>query len=76
MDVPADMRVRYVTGLKMTMYLFCQFIEMYETETSQPNAVAVKKVSMIWKCVCGGGGGEGCVCVKSIEVFPFFLFFF
>ncbi|PVD36929.1 hypothetical protein C0Q70_03922 [Pomacea canaliculata] len=39
-----DMRVRYVTGLKMTMYLFCQFIEMYETETSQPNAVAVKKI--------------------------------
>lgn len=64
MDVPADMRVRYVTGLKMTMYLFCQFIEMYETETSQPNAVAVKKVSMIWKCVCEGGGGKVvCVCV-------------
>lgn len=44
-DIPAESRHRHLTAVKMTLYLLCQFIEMYEAEACQANPVVVKKVS-------------------------------
>ena len=43
-DIPADSRHRHLTAVKMTLYLLCQFMEMYEAEACQANPVMVKKV--------------------------------
>nr|KAG5706434.1 hypothetical protein BaRGS_032827 [Batillaria attramentaria] len=40
----ADTRVRLLTATKMTIYLLCQFIELYEAEACHSNPVAVKKL--------------------------------
>ncbi|KAK7496786.1 hypothetical protein BaRGS_00011995 [Batillaria attramentaria] len=42
-DMSADTRVRLLTATKMTIYLLCQFIELYEAEACHSNPVAVKK---------------------------------
>ena len=44
-DVPAESRQRHLTAVKMTLYLLCQFLEMYEAEACNVNPVIMKKVS-------------------------------
>ncbi|XP_076451927.1 condensin complex subunit 1-like isoform X3 [Babylonia areolata] len=42
-DIPAESRQRHMMAVKMTLYLLCQFIEMWEAEACQANPIMVKK---------------------------------
>ncbi|KAL8621609.1 hypothetical protein ACOMHN_036842 [Nucella lapillus] len=42
-DMGAENRQRHLMAVKMTLYLLCQFIEMYEAEACQANPIMLKK---------------------------------